>query len=139
MNGGEGFIVLMGLAIAVSLIFRLLAGSMDGDRVRQYINGIGGELLEKQWDPFGPGWLGEKNERIYKVRYRDREGCIHAAHVKTSMLSGVYLTNDEIVGGPDSNRQSLQSRHPDPTVKLETLEEERERLRKQQAERKERE
>lgn len=49
------------------------------------------------WSPFGRGWFGEKNDRIYEVRYKDRMGNIHQATVKTSMLSGVYFTDDRIV------------------------------------------
>jgi hypothetical protein len=57
----------------------------------------GWELVEKSWDPFGPGWFGEKDSRIYQIVYRDERGNLHKAHVKTSLLSGVYLTNDTIV------------------------------------------
>lgn|SRR5690606_13234170 len=85
-----GFIV---LAIAL----RLLAGAFDGDRVERYLRGMGCALIDKSWDPLGPGWFGERDARIYEVVYRDRDGRVHRAHVKTSMMSGVYLTNDRIV------------------------------------------
>lgn len=93
----DSFIYIVPLLIIVAIVFRLAAGSMDGDRVEQYIKDMGGELLDKSWDPFGPGWYGEKSDRIYEIVYRDRDGRTHRAHVKTSMLSGVYLTNDRIV------------------------------------------
>ena len=83
--------------IAIVVVVRLVAGSFDGDRVEAYIRNMGGELLDKSWDPFGPGWFGEKDSRIYEIVYRDRSGRIHRAHVKTSMTSGVYLTNDHII------------------------------------------
>ncbi len=85
-----GFIILAG-------VLRIIAGSFDGERVEEYIRDRGCELIDKSWDPFGPGWFGEKNSRIYEIVYRDRDGKVHRAHVKTSMLSGVYLTNDQIV------------------------------------------
>jgi len=134
MNGGEGVVILIGIALAVSVMFRLLAGSLDRDRVRQYITSIGGELLHSHWDPFGPGWFGEKNARIYQIQYRDREGCIHRAHVKTSMMSGVYLTNDTIISRPQPKAKPRRPKHLDSPKKQETVEEEKARLRKRLAE-----
>ncbi|MBA2116543.1 hypothetical protein [Bremerella alba] len=134
MNGGEGFFFLIVFGIAASIVIRLAAGSMDGGRVRQYITGIGGELLESHWDPFGPGWFGEKNARIYQIRYRDREGCIHRAHVKTSLMSGVYLTNDEIIRCPEPQAAPPRPKHLDLPDKQETIDEEKARLRQRLAE-----
>jgi len=85
------------VVILIAVVFRLLAGSMDGDRVGNYIRSQGGELIEKRWTPFGRGWFGEKNDRIYEVRYRDGAGNVHEATVKTSLFSGVYFTEDRIV------------------------------------------
>ncbi|HEY1120899.1 MAG TPA: hypothetical protein VGE67_04845 [Haloferula sp.] len=87
------FLFLIGFVVTI----RLVAGSFDGERVEAYVRNMGGELLDKSWDPFGPGWFGEKNSRIYEIVYRDRSGRVHRAHVKTSMMSGVYLTNDHII------------------------------------------
>ncbi|MCL2348423.1 MAG: hypothetical protein FWC50_09200 [Planctomycetaceae bacterium] len=53
--------------------------------------------MEKHWSPFGKGWLGEKDSRIYELTYEDAEGNLHEATCKTSMLSGVYFTEDRIV------------------------------------------
>ena len=102
-----GYLFLILLAV---LIARLLAGSMDKGRVREYVASRGGRLLDQRWTPFGPGWFGEKNARIYQVVYEDTEGNRHRATVKTSMLSGVYLTNDEIVQRADS--RELKSAQP---------------------------
>lgn len=107
--------VAFGSLIAVAVVIRLLAGSFDGDRVAAYIRGLGGELVERRWDPFGPGWFGEKDARIYAIIYRDRDGALHRAHVKTSMLSGVYLTNDRLVDAPvvssvDAEKARLRAR-----------------------------
>jgi len=85
-----GFIILAGL-------IRIVAGSFDGERVEEHIREMGCELIDKSWDPFGPGWFGDNNSRIYEIVYRDQVGQVHRAHVKTSMLSGVYLTNDRVV------------------------------------------
>ncbi len=85
------------LFIILAIVIRLAAGAFDGDRVEQYVREKGWELIDKSWDPFGPGWFGEQDSRIYEIVYKDREGSVHRAHVKTSMMSGVYLTNDRIV------------------------------------------
>ena len=104
--------------IILAIVFRLFAGAFDGERVEDYLREIGCELIDKSWDPFGPGWFGEKNSRIYEIVYRDTDGRVHRAHVKTSMMGGVYLTNDHIV-------QDLSTR---------SVEEEKAALRKRLAE-----
>lgn len=83
--------------IVLAIVIRLFAGRLDGNRVGEYIRMQGGELIESRWSPFGRGWLGDKDDRIYQVRYRDRTGNIHQATVKTSMFSGVYFTEDRVV------------------------------------------
>lgn len=85
------------LFVIMALVFRLFAGGMDRDRVRDHIESSGGRLLEKRWAPFGKGWFGEKNDRIYEIRFIDSAGNEHEATCKTSLFSGVYLTGDRIV------------------------------------------
>lgn len=89
----EVFIVFIVLAI----IIRLIAGAMDSDRVKEDIESKGGKLISKEWAPFGKGWFGEKNDRIYEVIYIDKDGNKHKAFVKTSSFSGVYYASDEII------------------------------------------
>lgn len=103
---GNGFpagdIVLVIFAILLlALVVRLIAGAMDRTRIEQYINASGGHVLEQRWTPFGPGWFGEKDARIYQIVYRDRHRRVHRAHAKTSMLSGVYLTKDVVIREAD--------------------------------------
>lgn len=93
----ELMLLVIPLFIVLAILIRLAAGSFDGNRVEKYLNDMGCELLDRSWAPFGPGWYGEQDSRIYEIIYRDPEGRVHRAHVKTSMLSGVYLTNDRIV------------------------------------------
>jgi hypothetical protein len=92
---GIGIVIV--LAIFVAIVIRLLAGGLDHDRVREYVESRGGSVVEARWAPFGPGWFGDKHDRIYEVRYLDRDGHEHHAHCKTSLWSGVYFTDDEIV------------------------------------------
>jgi hypothetical protein len=117
----EGLFFVIPVAIVVlALLFRLVAGGLDHDRVREYVESRGGKIVETHWSPFGPGWFGEKSDRIYAVRYLDRDGNEHRAHCKTSMWTGVYFTQDEIVqhARRSSNKQ-------------ESLEEENRRLREE--------
>lgn len=114
------FAVLIPLAIVIAIAFRLAAGSMDNDRVRAYVEERGGKLISADWAPFGPGWFGEKNDRIYQVRYLDRDGNEHEAYAKTSMWTGVYFTEDRIV------EYAKPPMHPE---EVESLEEENARLR----------
>jgi len=77
-------------------VFRLAVGREDQDRIWQYIEQRGGNVLDSKWSPFGPGWFGEGSNRIYKVRYLDRDGNEHESHCKT-MKAAVYFTEDRIV------------------------------------------
>src|SRR5205085_9430864 len=87
---------------------RVIAGGMDRDRVGDYIRARGGQLVSAEWEPFGPGWFGDKSDRIYEVRYVDRQNDLHVAHCKTSLFSGVYLTEDRIVSQQAASRDSLE-------------------------------
>ncbi len=92
----EPVLIVIGIVI-LAVVIRLIAGSFDGERVERYLRDQGFELVDRSWAPFGPGWFGEKDSRIYEIIYKDRDGRVHRAHVKTSMMSGVYLTHDRIV------------------------------------------
>ena len=88
--------------IAIGMIFliviiRLIAGSVDHERIDEYISERGGKIIERQWNPFGKGWFGTQNSRLYELKYEDKDGNIHQATCKTSMLAGVYFTEDEII------------------------------------------
>lgn len=135
----EGLAVLAFFAvfIFIAIIIRVAAGSMDGDRLAQYIAQRGGHLLTKQWTPFGPGWFGEKNARIYEITYRDTEGNVHRASVKTSALAGVYLTEDRIIERvkmeqtPYARPAATPSHAPIAADRMAELEEENRRLREE--------
>ena len=62
----------------------------------QYLQSRGGTVIDAKWVPFGPGWSGSDKDRIYEVRYLDKEGNRHHAYCRTSGWSGVYLTEDGI-------------------------------------------
>jgi hypothetical protein len=73
--------------------------SMDKNRIAAYVEERGGRIVSIDWAPFGKGWFGEKNDRIYEVVYYDREGNQHWATCKTSLFSGVYWTEDRVTHG----------------------------------------
>lgn len=108
----------------IVIVIRMTAGGMDRQRVKQYIESNGGKFIEANWAPFGPGWFGEKSDRIYAVRYLDRDGNEHEAHCKTSMWTGVYLTEDRIVRGaqrPEARAESLEEENRRLKEELERL------------------
>jgi hypothetical protein len=108
--------------IFLAFVFRLVAGGMDHGRVHGYISERGGRTIHVHWNPFGKGWFGEKNARIYRVRYEDADGNIHQATCKTSLLAGVYFTEDQIVSRTgETNAASREAQ----------LEQENRRLRQQ--------
>ena len=92
-------LLIIPLAVAAVLLIRIVADRMDRARIADYVRGQGGELRSIRWSPFGRGWLGEKSDRIYEVDYADREGRTHHATCKTSLFTGVYWTEDKVIGG----------------------------------------
>lgn len=120
MDSPAIFLALIPIGIGLALLIRFAAGSLDHDRVRQYVEERGGKFIDASWAPFGPGWFGEKSDRIYQVRYLDHDGNEHEAYAKTSMWTGVYFTEDRIVH---------YAKRPVDDEEVETLEEENARLR----------
>ncbi|HBT75801.1 MAG TPA: hypothetical protein DEB39_02500 [Planctomycetaceae bacterium] len=110
-------IIIVVLFTGLAAVCRLIAGSLNHERIRKYVGESGGTVHRIEWTPFGPGWLGDRNP-IYHVLYRDREGTEHDAYCKTSMWAGVYFTRDEIKRKAATKRSS-------------TLEEENRRLREE--------
>ncbi len=119
----EAVFVLVPIVIIVAIVIRLAAGGMDQDRIREYVESRGGRFLQARSAPFGPGWFGEKSDRIYAVHYLDRDGNEREAHCKTSLWTGVYFTRDEIVS---------YAERPRPTsATASSLEAENQRLREE--------
>jgi hypothetical protein len=118
------FVVLLviPIAIGIAIVFRLFAGSMDRERIRQYVEARRGKVIEATWAPFGPGWFGGNKERIYQVRYLDRDGNVREAYARTSMWTGVYFTEDRI---------TQHAKAPIDEEEVESLEEENRRLREE--------
>ena len=131
---GEG-IIFLGIVvpfIAIVIGCRVIAGTLNHDRIRIYIKNKGGKVIEIVWTPFGPGWFGEKSDAIYEVDYYDRDGNYRRAHCKTSMFSGVYLHNDRLVSAVKP--QQTMNDHENQTMTRQvpmSLEEENRKLKKE--------
>jgi hypothetical protein len=117
--------------IAVIIVIRLVAGGVDQDRIRRYIRERGGYVRHIEWTPFGRGWFGDQSNRIYTIRYVDGEGNEHHASCKTSVLSGVYLTEDRIArrAAPPKEQPPDDIAPPYVNDELSSLREENQRLR----------
>ena len=70
----------------------------DDDRGEAQVRDRGRTLGDRSRDPLGPGWFGEQDSRTYAIVYK--EGRLHRTHAKTSMMSGVYYTDGELVDAP---------------------------------------
>jgi len=127
-----GVLGIVAVFILVAIVFRLGAGGMDGDRIDEYIRSRGGELIDKQWSPFGKGWFGSEKHRLYEIRYYDADGNEHQATCKTNMLAGVYFTEDNIVSYPEScSAVDTQAAVEDPDEFVDSLIDENQKLREE--------
>ncbi len=85
----EVIVVLM--VVTLSIFFRVfIISQWDRDRINDDAKSKGWVVSSIVWEPFGPGWFGEKNDRIYSVSYMNAKGKKVNQFCKTSMLSGVY-------------------------------------------------
>jgi hypothetical protein len=90
------FPVLIVLAMILAMLSWFGSFSLDQDRIRGDLESRGGRVVSINWAPFGKGWFGEKNDRIYEVVYYDREGNQRWATCKTSFWSGVFWSEDRV-------------------------------------------
>lgn len=106
------------IVVVVMLTAWWIARSLDEGRIESYLRGRGCKLLSQQWRPFGRGWFGSTHERIYEIRYRDRDGSVHEALAKTSMLAGVYLSEDRVVTAAPTTTAATTAAQPDAAALL---------------------
>ena len=119
----------LALLVVVVITLRLVADRLDRARIAEYLRDRRAELLSCRWAPFGRGWLGERSDRIYEIRYRDRDGGLREATVKTSMLTGVYLTGDRLAVDADAVRLAARVHRSVPAIDATSrLQRENERL-----------
>jgi hypothetical protein len=122
---GIAFLFVLGGIIYV--VSHRIAARMDYDRRHRHIAAQRGRVRSCRRAFFGKGWLGS-NERIYEIRYVDAQGNQRDVTCKTSLLSGVYVTEDHPV-----RAGVIPSSPPPPSPpgesRLQFLEEENRRLR----------
>ena len=83
------FIFLTVVVLAVS--YRVAAYFIDKRRIISHFRRKGGEVDYISWEPFGPGWLGDKLNRIYRAGYADEDGDSRRVYVKISLLAGLHI------------------------------------------------
>jgi hypothetical protein len=91
-----GVAVLVVLAILAAVGGWAFTMHLDKNRITAYIEQRGGRVVSINWAPFGHGWFGEKEERLYEVVYYDQAGNQHFATAKTSLFTGVFWTEDRV-------------------------------------------
>ena len=125
MNNGSGLFLIF-FVVAIALWF--VSFAWDKGRIANYIEERGGILLSSEWAPFGKGWFGEKSDRIYEISYCDAEGNERTAFCKTSLWTGVYLSDDRVTN-PTRARSVIQ--HVYEQSRMEQLEAENKRLKEE--------
>jgi hypothetical protein len=120
------------IVVAANIAFRLAAGDMDRERLRRHLEERGAELLEAKWTPFGPGWRGNRDSRLYEIRYLDQDRDEHHALCKTNLWSGVYLKDDTVVRRAEHRDASERAQVAELMAENERLRQELARLRDQQ-------
>jgi hypothetical protein len=139
----------IGVAVLVVLAVLAVVGGwalrlrLDKNRIEDYVRRRGGRVVSINWAPWGHGWIGEKEERLYEVVYYDPAGNQHFATAKTSLLTGVFWTEDRVPhakagwydslapGGKPLIRQLPQTAEGADADELRRLREENARLREQ--------
>jgi len=90
------FLLFLGFVV-IAAMFRVGAGNLDHRRIEEHLAQRGARDPRITWTPFGKGWFGDKSDRIYEVRYVDANGDTRVGTFKTSLLSGVFSTDDRVV------------------------------------------
>ncbi len=102
-------VVLAAIAVAIFCKVFVFVARLDRNRIIEYFSNRGGDVQSITWSPFGTGWYGTENERLYRVQYQDRDGALHETYCKTGLITGVYFTEDRTVGRSCIARQDNHS------------------------------
>jgi hypothetical protein len=112
-------VIFLSVVAVFAIISRSIAQNLDRQRIREYVEKGGNEVLEIVWKRFGKGWLGS-NQRIYDVTFKTRQGKTLTPHAKPTCLG-------ECGGLAKRRRQTpkrLQreaSKHCEPSAELPVL------------------
>ena len=83
-------LIVLTVIIGIILWRIFIIGPMDRRRIMDDARSKGWNIKSITWSPFGPGWIGEKNDRIYSVEFTNKNGKASRKYCKTSVFSGVY-------------------------------------------------
>ncbi len=123
---------MIAIALTFVILLRVVADRWDRSRITTYVQERGGEVQDIAWQPFGRGWFGERGDRIYEVTYRSRDGATHEASCKTSLFSGVYFSEEQLIAPrvPDAAPPALRSALTSLQTENEQLKREVDRLKR---------
>ena len=71
-------------------VIRLFLYFNDTRYILDKTNEKGWKNVEVIWSPFAPGWIGERGERLYLVRYTDHSGISKQQFCKRGILTGLF-------------------------------------------------
>ncbi len=105
------YTLLVALMIPAMVLIWILIARKDEKRIANYISENGGNILHSKWTPFESQMKKRIAERLYQVRFLDRNCHEHLATFKSGGEHGVFIAHDEIV------RRSRRWDPDDPTGK----------------------
>jgi hypothetical protein len=92
-QGDWGGVIILVLIVILAVSYRVAAHFIDKRIITQYIHRKHGKVQYISWEPFGPGWLGDNLNRIYRVAYVDKNGNLCTVFVKISLMAGLHLVS----------------------------------------------
>ncbi len=87
-------LALLGCVIYLAVVYFRTRRDDDGDRIRQYLERQGCQILSLKMVPIALQWGMDKYTRIYEATYRKADGRQHTGRFRTSSLHGVEPLDD---------------------------------------------
>jgi len=83
--------------IPIAIIIKIALIRYNKKETIRYLQNKLYTVVQVKWAPFGYGWFGEKNASIFSVSYKDQEGNLHHAFIKSGLFGGIYIGKDRTV------------------------------------------
>ena len=93
LQGDFGGVLTLVLIVVLAVSYRIAAHFIDKRMITSYFRRKDGEVNYISWEPFGPGWVGDNLNRIYRVGYMDKNGDSRRVYVKISLLGGLHIVS----------------------------------------------
>ncbi len=102
MSLPDGAIPLLAIVPGILILLAIIAGRIvlariDAQRIASYISQEGGNILNTRWTPFVSHVKAKMAERLYRVRFLDRNCHEHLATFKSGGKKRIFVAHDEIV------------------------------------------